>query len=414
MKKIKLLLVTVSIMLMLCACNNPQEAVTSVTKQMKNVPTELVIIAADLSNAPKIDFRVKEIVDIIEKTCYANGHITIISPEGKPKAIFDKDIGDESYKSLSNTKQKQIAQAYASQIEDIFYSYIPTDTERNLLGGIDRASDIFKYSSYSQKILLIIDNGIQTTGMLDMTNISLHEGIESEICTQLSVNHGIPDLNQVKVFVSGFGATYLPQEDLSNTQKDTLNSLWETVIVSGGGSFNMLRSAYTDEGVENAPYVTPIGIRHDEAICIEDDYCDEPKTIPEGGLTLDESKIAFCPDSSHFLDPDKAKDELKKVADILIHESISVYIFGTTASTDDEAYSISLSKERAEAVKTELLNLGVDHSQIIDAEGLGYDNCFCVEDKDDNGIQIPDKAQLNRAVHILDSKDPLVETITHY
>ena len=109
--------------------------------------------------------------------------------------------------------------------------------------------------------------------------------------------------------------------------------------------------------------------------------------------------LYFEPESSVIANKEAAVELLKPTADFLISTSQEIVILGTTATvptSPDECVNFSL--QRANAVKSLFIELGVAESQ-INCKGLGYDNEFHIPDSDRNG-NLNENAPKNRAVLI--------------
>ena len=76
-------------------------------------------------------------------------------------------------------------------------------------------------------------------------------------------------------------------------------------------------------------------------------------------------------DKEVYLNPSQTSETLRPVAENLAsHPSISIVLAGTTAGDSDSDFTMTLSKQRAEAVKDALIQLGVSADRIITL-GLG-------------------------------------------
>lgn len=89
---------------------------------------------------------------------------------------------------------------------------------------------------------------------------------------------------------------------------------------------------------------------------------EDKKVVTEAikNLEFDTGKATIRPNSYATLD---------KVADLLIKKNLSLKLAGHTDNVGSEVYNMKLSKERAESVKTYLVNKGVNPSRI---EATGY------------------------------------------
>ena len=101
-----------------------------------------------------------------------------------------------------------------------------------------------------------------------------------------------------------------------------------------------------------------------------------------------------------FRDPAAARAFLRPIADQIRDDpSAHLRLTGTTArwgATDDQ---ITLARQRAEAVKAELIGLGADANH-IETRGLGSYFAQYVPDNGLQGTLLPGAAQANRTVRV--------------
>jgi outer membrane protein OmpA-like peptidoglycan-associated protein len=209
----------------------------------------------------------------------------------------------------------------------------------------------------------------------------------------LASAQAIPDLTGVDVLWLGCGtSTVSPQESLSEAQKANLRQIWSQTLTAGGAT-----SVTFDDG-ENTG-VANEGLPAVSTVSVEDRSLDLVSTT-----ILSDTQISFQGDSAAFTDPTAAQSAVTAVAQELLNKpSQSVYVVGMTAGGRDEAFSKSLSQDRAQAVKDLLVACGVDESRLT-ALGLGASGPWYTYDLDENGKQISKISQTNRAVVIVDTQ----------
>ena len=87
---------------------------------------------------------------------------------------------------------------------------------------------------------------------------------------------------------------------------------------------------------------------------------------------LDEAVLAFVGDSAEFIDPAKAHSTLAELADSIPSSGATVLVEGYTAASPAFSHDelVDLSRRRAEAVRSALVEAGVDPG-LIEAVGHG-------------------------------------------
>ena len=124
--------------------------------------------------------------------------------------------------------------------------------------------------------------------------------------------------------------------------------------------------------------------------------------------------MQFVGNKAIFIDEAKAKEVMKPVAEaILAHPDRSILIAGTTATVGAQETSVTLSLERAEAVKQLLVNTYNVPASQISVVGLGFeDDPFeRGKDIDANGNLVESEARKNRRVVVLDAEDPIAQEL---
>jgi OmpA-OmpF porin, OOP family len=122
----------------------------------------------------------------------------------------------------------------------------------------------------------------------------------------------------------------------------------------------------------------------------------EPKTC--GTVELGEAdNISFKPDSADFRDPAGARTTLQRLADTMRAKKQKADLMGTTASVGPPAGRVELSAQRAAAVKSVLVDLGIA-ADTITTRGVGTNWPGHVTDLGPGDVLLPGPAAQNRKV----------------
>lgn len=141
---------------------------------------------------------------------------------------------------------------------------------------------------------------------------------------------------------------------------------------------------------------------------------EENQLVFEVPFEINETQVQFVGNKAIFIDEAKAKEVMKPVAEaILAHPDRSILIAGTTATVGAQETSVTLSLERAEAVKQLLVNTYNVPASQISVVGLGFeDDPFeRGKDIDANGNLVESEARKNRRVVVLDAEDPIAQEL---
>lgn len=308
--------------------------------------------------------------------------ILVIDSSGDPSSK-----GEVSF--VPNTKngpaQQQELQARATQLKQLLASSIAAKPEANPLKALGLAADHLKSKGTSGTIVLV-DSGLQTTGVLDYTAGGTLQASPADLANQIEAKGHLPDLTGMTVIFVGIGDTAEPQKALDQQQKTQLRGQWQAIAQEAGAACVK---------VDPAPLTGPAGLG-----LLPVKTVDVPDAKPlafADRVVIGSDSIAFKDNSAELLDPVAAKTKLQEIATSLASSGRSITLTGTTANDQNPAGEKTLSQARAEAVKALLVDLGVDAGTIT-TEGVGINFPGYVKDIDANGKQIPSLAAKNRTV----------------
>ena len=141
--------------------------------------------------------------------------------------------------------------------------------------------------------------------------------------------------------------------------------------------------------IEKEPAVDQI---KEETSILEDEAKKELSKILEAPPILERKILIYFKANSNEL-PDQSYKMLNRIAEFMLHSSSAkINIKGYTDSTGDYSYNISVSRFRANTIKTYLVGKGVDPAN-IKADGLGPENPIATN-------EIAEGRQKNRRVEI--------------
>ena len=301
---------------------------------------------APTANSQGLNMSSPLVQDTIYDTILEYGYISVVVVDGEPEMVAaDSYDIDAQYKKASKEKLKTDARAKATNLIAYMESQVANDAQVDYLEGLRMAvRSLSSLEGYDSKTIVVIGTGLSTQGgTLNFQNNLL--SVEPEaVLDQLEEKNEIPDFTGITVVWQQMGDVASPQEDLSQTQKKRLQEIWSGIVERGGGTFvyNDIMANPVDTET-SYPAVDPVELPMDPPIGFDETMFD----------TEDESILE------------------EPIADYLIeHEQITVLLAGTTAGDEDSDYTMTLSQERADAVRDTLIQFGVDESRIVTV-GLG-------------------------------------------
>lgn len=363
-------------------------------------PRNVAMVLSGHRYFPAVPLNTDAVYSEIYDACYTYGSFSAVVVDGDPFMACSYEISAPDA-NIDSAKRKQLAEGNAGQILAELSGLQGKTPEADTLTAVQMAASALQSSEESSdKTMIICDSGLSTTGLLDFASKNLIEVPAENIVEQLESIHEIPDLTGIEVVWTGLGQTCGEQDGLNGEYKYKLQSIWEAILYAGG-------AADVDFDDSPLPSEEPSGDLPEcsTVTVIETDLDDTVAELPEVTRWDGESAVQFKGDSAEFVDYAAAAAELEPAAEYLnANPGESVYIFGMTATVVPSSGGVSdieLSQARAAACMEILKAAGVDDSRMT-ALGLGQrQHSLRVDDTDENGRQIEELAQKNRAVLVV-------------
>lgn len=374
--------------------------------------TNVSIIISPTANEPSPNVSLAQ--DIIYEASYSYAFRNVIVDDGLPFEAVNGDLTHTEHdEHLSESNKKIDAQAYTKKFIESANEVSAVSSEKDTVKAIKMAADSLNGLD-GKKTIVFVDNGISTTG-----NVAFETFIGFDAQGSLeNINEGIlPNLKGINVIWYDFGSTLQPQQSLSSNDMVELQKFWTGYLEKAGASDVIIKNAISTNDeltINDLPPVSTVEVSTEKQWIVTKDVTDVNNEVEnasddkkndivstalDDGVKIDETMLYFEPESSVIANKEAAVELLKPTADFLISTSQEIVILGTTATvptSPDKCVNFSL--QRANAVKSLFIELGVAESQ-INCKGLGYDNEFHIPDSDRNG-NLNENAPKNRAVLI--------------
>lgn len=329
-------------------------------------------VIANTANSKGLNFNSPLVQDTVYSTVRNYGFIAVVNADGKPEIVHAASYDLEGkYKSASKEKLDMDARSKATNIILSMQSIMADDPEVDYLESLRLAvRTLSSLEGYDSKTIVLMGTGLSTTGVMNFSN-NLISAEPEMVINLLNEKSEIPDFKGITVYSQQLGDVAAPQQELTSAQRIKLEKIYGGIVETGGGIFvyNEIIANPVDD-TKQYPSVTPVKLPSDAPISFEEVVFEE-ENIFEEPVFLTEEKIGFVADKDILLNPTEASETLRPVAEYLAsHPSISIVLAGTTAGDSDSDFTMTLSKQRAEAVKDALIDLGVSADRIITL-GLG-------------------------------------------
>ncbi len=372
-----------------------------------------VICMGSHVNAPVVNLALVE--DEIYRACRSGGSITLVVIDGQPFPVHIDIPAPEP--GLSEAKYEQIANQYAAQIMETASKLCAKTEEVDTLQAVQLAARALE-SARSEtgkpltRELILIDSCLSTQGAISFVGSSLADLDPQQIADQLRQMDAIPELEAVDVYVYSLGDVANDQAPLSQLERNNLRVIWETILTEGGANVHMradlpLTMTYD---VTMLPDVSEVEVQSEMVDLTEAEKAGQ--VLEDGGkLSFSDEVIHFEPGSGVLTDAAEAAKQLAPAAEYLRSSGEGVLICGTTACWGGEDYCMKLSRERGEAIRELLTELGVEAERMtVVPLGYGYGD-FYTNDQNPDGTLNEDIAPLNRNVHLVLASSELGQAI---
>lgn len=329
-------------------------------------------VIANTANSKGLNFNSPLVQDTVYSTVRNYGFIAVVNADGKPEIVHAASYDlEDKYKSASKEKLDMDARSKATNIILSMQSIMADDPEVDYLESLRLAvRTLSSLEGYDSKTIVLMGTGLSTTGVMNFSN-NLISAEPEMVINLLNEKSEIHDFTGITVYSQQLGDVAAPQQELTSAQRIKLEKIYGGIVETGGGNFvyNEIIANPVDD-TKQYPSVTPVQLPSDAPISFEEVVFEE-ENIFEEPVFLTEEKIGFVADKDVFLNPSESSETLRPVAEYLAsHPSISIVLAGTTAGDSDSDFTMTLSKQRAEAVKDALIQLGVSADRIITL-GLG-------------------------------------------
>ena len=341
-----------------------------------SIKVDVVAVLAPAANFT--DFQIALDVaqsDLVETLGWKGSRLSTVLADGAPeikKSVLIKgrdNQGDGEILVSQNTNQLTTVYSCAVQDPELEYSGGYTVTpETDFLQSLTVAARAFDAkASGSEKIVIVVGNGIQSVGQINFTEdgIPTLDAIPG-IIEALKSGGVLPDLQGARVDWVGLGQTDgVAQEKLNQQSQDSLLAFWKALIVASNGRVGTFQL----EVASGKPREGSIPVTQITAL---PDACIQMTLTTESGFN-------FKPDTAIFIDRNQAVAAAQKIADELASKPDcigGITVKGYTSSgVSKDMYKpeddLVLSKQRADAFAELLVQAGVTVEIMSEGGGKG-------------------------------------------
>jgi hypothetical protein len=326
--------------------------------------------------------------------------LTVVLGDGRPRIISNQII--DTTDSVTSSGKEQVIEQAISLVENVSQCVeeeegFATD-EIDTLGAIQKAATAFS-SSETDKFLVVLGNGLQTTGAFDFKEgLSADTGANEVTVNDLVNQQAAGDLSGVKVSWIGLGQTRKDseQQPLDEKARTILIDFWKRIVSAAGGNPDEIVAGNVGEGARTSGGI-PTSVVPFDAVQV----CIEPIKVSS------DDGFEFMDDVAIFKDEGKAKVSATEIKTMLDSaeclSGITVTGYVASGGTADgcarlPGFGDELSLQRANAFKSLLEQAGVSIQITAEPGGLG-EVPDCVD-----GVGVEELMKQNRIAVITERK----------
>lgn len=403
MKKLRLIVVMMFV-LCLMACGTQDETETLAVS----------LVSGYHDNAQIPNFYSETVQNAFSSACKTYGHITVIVNDGAPYIALDAQMKPPAKDGLSENKKVTIAEKQVQEINGIISRAKAKTEEANPMEAIHLAARALRSTQTQRKVLLVLDNGLGTAGVMNFVTGNLLQQ-DAQACAEAVISQllssgeiGGEELTGVDVIWSGLGDVAGEQMKLTPGERETLKAVWKAILQEmGAQTVTLAEDLPTGVYEEGLPEVSLVETGKSQNVFLESEAFmngNEP-------MVLDDTIVSFVPDSAEVLNAEEAKEILKPLAEYLCENlNKKILLAGTTATVGNQKDCEMFSKKRAYTIAGILEEMGVLREQ-MQVMGLGFEHEYHVNDLDEKGRLLEVEAQKNRSVMIINSESDMAQRL---
>ena len=347
MKKVKFLILSLTAILAILTNFSGCETI----EEQKGETTAVCYIIQNAANGIQITHSDAEKL-LHDRPLYEGTSTTIIVADGSPDLLGPVSYQNDGKNAAQRSKKEK---AYLEDLA-LALTATPDSSEIDLITSIQLAGRAVQSSDAKIKRLIFAGPAITTSASFPMAELqkshSIFDQDPEETASKLASESDEQILKGVEVTWYYWSDTAGSQPKISQHQTEWLSSFWKKYLtVCGASSITFALDPPTGES-GSAEY--PVSAIEPEETTFQ---FSKNESVSSGLIILDESSIAFQPDSTIYLDPESASEALDHaVKTMMEHPEITYLVAGSTAAV--EGNSLESSQEfgllRATVVKEDL------------------------------------------------------------
>ncbi|KWV33359.1 OmpA family protein [Micromonospora rifamycinica] len=343
-------------------------------------PAAVTLIVGARANNPRPDLP-KDVRRLVESAAKGGQEIRIVRLDGEPSIALTATFESNQKNDARNDSKLD---DFMKRTLGVVQKLEPKVAEADGLAALAEAGRITPEGG----LVVFLDSGLSTAGALSFTDVAMFSAEPADVSAFLRKEELMPGLSGRTVVFVGLGNTADPQPVLNGKLRGRVTAIWEAVARDAGATCVDTLAADSRRTAVDRP--VPVSVVALPA---------PPRPPERCGTTVlaDSNSVGFVVDTARLREPEEGRKVLRQLADQLNAGDQRILLVGVTSSEGGRARNVKLSQDRAAAIRTELVKLGVDAGRIR-IRGDGPGGRYFTRDVTGEGVLIPAAAARNRAV----------------
>jgi OmpA-OmpF porin, OOP family len=352
----------------LVSCNKPVEESESSSvlySEASAGPMNCVIVYSNHANSLA---GLSGVEQYVRGTKEANGYLGFVRLDGEPAVTYsEQTITEHNNTTNINRENDKFVTEKMGMLEEI----TAKEAEVDIMASVKEASRCLNQAEDEtiDNVVVIVGTGLSTTGVVDFaTNIPSSIDL-NDYESWIEESGQLPKLDNItKIIWIGFDRVGEPQSEFPSEEfQDSLKNFYTTLFEAAGvGSVE-----FVDQNTEDNSLVNSDGESNVDLPSVSLVTLPEKPEYGAGDMVEISAEVLFNPDQATFLNGANPSnnEEIIAIANSLKSGKLNVTITGYTAHYSTSSGCESLSLQRAEALKSVLVEMGCPEDSITTVGG---------------------------------------------
>ncbi len=218
----------------------------------------VAIVLGTTDNAFSLSSKDAYLTQLALSLATENAQVTVIVADGVPSVVAHLDLNSQGPNSLFSGVY---AKSNAKKLLRVLSHVTPTTPQANPLGAYNLAVQQISGLSGTKQVYLI-DAGLQTTAPLPMQDGGIIGQPSQQVVRFITAEKDLANAHGITVTWLNFGAVSGTQSPLSQTQYQSLQQLWKTLLETSGASSVSISGArlLSDQPLMSWPPVSVVAL----------------------------------------------------------------------------------------------------------------------------------------------------------